>query len=54
MVQLSGVISECQPGFQLTKDTLYLALTEELWGIYCEDLGEHWQCNNGTVYRYIL
>ena len=33
--------AEYQSGFKLTKDTPYLALTGELWGVYCEDLGEN-------------
>ena len=26
----------------ITKDTTYLALTGELWCVFCEDLGENW------------
>ena len=32
-----------------TTDTPYLALMGELWGVYCEDLGENWLCYNGTT-----
>ena len=32
--------AEPQSDFDLTKDTLYLALTGELWGVSCEDFGE--------------
>ena len=32
-----------------TKDTPYLALTDELWGVFSEDLGENWQRYNGTT-----
>ena len=35
--------------FKLTKDTPYLALRGELWGVYCEELGENWLCFNGTA-----
>ena len=37
--------------FEPKKDTPYLGLTGELWGIFCKDLGENWQCYkyNGTV-----
>ena len=28
--------------FKLTKDTPQLALMSELWGVSCEDMGEHW------------
>ena len=38
---------------ELTRDTPYLALTGELWGVYCEDLGENWPRYNGTaLYMY--
>ena len=31
---------------ELTKDAPYLALTGELWGVFCEDLDENWpRCN---------
>ena len=32
-----------------SKDTPYLALTGELWGVICEDLGENWPLYNGTA-----
>ena len=32
-----------------TKDTPYLALTGELWGVFCEDLGENWPRYKGTA-----
>ena len=35
--------------FQLIKDTRYLAIMDELWGIYCEDLGETSPCYDGTT-----
>ena len=36
--------------FRITTYTLYLALTGELWGVYCEDFRENWQrYYNGTV-----
>ena len=28
--------------FKLTTDTTYLALRHELWGVYCDELGENW------------
>ena len=41
-----------KPEFVLTKDTPYLALTGELWSVYCEDLGENWLHYNGiTLYK---
>ena len=37
-----------------TKDTPYLTLISELWGVCCEDV-ENWQCCYGTVlYTYQL
>ena len=30
-------------------DTRYLALTGELWGVYCDDMGENWPRYNGTA-----
>ena len=41
----SGVIS--------TEDIPYLALTGELWGVFCEHLGENWPHYNGTA-LYVL
>ena len=35
-----------------TKDTPYLALTGELWGVFCEDWGENWPRYNGTALYY--
>ena len=32
-----------------TKDTPYLTLTGELWGVFCKDLGENWLYYNGTA-----
>ena len=43
---------ECQLDLKLTTDTPYLALTGELWGVYCEDLGKNWPRYSGTaLYR---
>ena len=37
--------------FVLTKDTPYVALMGELWGVYCEDFGENGPQYNGiTLY----
>ena len=33
----------------IKKDTPYLALTGELWGVFCEDFGENWPRYNGTA-----
>ena len=32
-----------------SKDTPYLALTGELWDVFCEDLGDNWLRYNGTA-----
>ena len=34
---------------ELIKDTLYFALTGELWGVFCKDLGENWPHYNSTA-----
>ena len=34
--------------FELTKDNPYLALTGELWGVFCEDFGKNWTHYNIT------
>ena len=37
--------------FNLTTDTPHLALMGELWGVYCEDLGENWpRYNDSALY----
>ena len=35
--------------FIITTDTPYLALTGELWAVFCEDFGENWLRYNGTA-----
>ena len=42
-------VAESQSDIRITTDTPYLALTGELWGVYCEDLGENWPRYNGTA-----
>ena len=36
---------------ELAKGTpyMYLALKGELWGVYCEDIGENWWHYHGTA-----
>ena len=41
--------AERKSDFKITTDTPYLALTDELSRVYCEDLGENWPRYNGTV-----
>ena len=41
--------AEYKSDFVATKDTPYLALTGELWGVFCEDFVENWLCYNSTA-----
>ena len=41
--------AESESDIRITTDTPYLALTGELWGVCCEDLGENWPRYNGTA-----
>ena len=47
---MTGAEFECK--FQSTKDTPYLALTGELWDVFCDDSGENWPRYNGTALYY--
>ena len=50
-------MAENESDISITADTLYLALTGELWGVYCEDFREKWPHYNGTalyLYKYIF
>ena len=40
--------------FKLTKDTLYIALTGELWGVYHGKFEENWPYYNGIALYYCL
>ena len=42
-------VAECISNFNLTTDTPHLALTGELWGVYCEYFGENWLHYNSTA-----
>ena len=47
------IVAKLKSGFKLTTDTPYLALTGEIWYVYCGDLGENWPHYNGTaLYMY--
>ena len=35
--------------FELTRNTPYLTLTNELWDVFCEYFGENWPCYKGTA-----
>ena len=41
--------TEHKSDFELTKDTPYLALMGELWGVCCEDFRENWSRKNDTA-----
>ena len=46
--------AEYKSEFEHTKDTPYLALTGELWSVFCGDFEENWQrYNTHTLYIYI-
>ena len=38
--------------FESTKYIPDLALTGELWGVFCENFGENWPRHNGTALYY--
>ena len=46
-------VTEAEPesDFNHTKDAPYLALTGELWGVFCEDLREIWPRYGSTALR---
>ena len=42
-------MAERKSNIRLTKDTPYLALTGELWGVFWEDFEENWPRYNSTA-----
>ena len=42
-------VAENESDFNITRDTPYLTLTRELWGVCCDDLGANWPRYNGTA-----
>ena len=46
---ITGTGAEYQSDAGSTKDTPYLALTGELWGVFCENLWENWSRYNDTA-----
>ena len=46
---IAGTEAEYQSDAGSTKDTPYLALTGELWGVFCEYFWEHWTRYNDTA-----
>ena len=47
--QVAITMSGSESVFRIATDTPYLALTCELWDVYCEDLGENLQRYNGAI-----
>ena len=47
-------MAEYQSDGEPTKDTLYLTLTGELWGAFCEYLSENWPGYNGTALYFFV
>ena len=43
-------VAEHKSNIRLTKGTPYLALTGELWGVFCEDFEENWPCYSTALY----
>ena len=46
---ITGTDAEYQPDARYTEDNPYLALTGELWVVFCECLWENWPRYNGTA-----
>ena len=43
------IAAEHESDLKLTRDTPYLALMGELWGVSSDDIGENWLHYNGTA-----
>ena len=51
---IAGIQAEYQSDVGSTKDTTYLALTGELWDVFCEYFWENWpRYNSTTLYFHI-
>ena len=46
---ITGNVAEHQSDVGSTNDPPYLALTGEIWGVFCENFWENWPRYNGTV-----
>ena len=42
-------VAESESDFRIATDTPYLALTGELWVVYCENFGDNWPRYNDTI-----
>ena len=51
-IQYFSYWAENKPEFVFTTDTPYLALTGEVWGVYCMEFGTNWLRYNGTTLYY--
>ena len=46
---IAGTQAEYESDVGYTEDTPYLALTGELWDVFCEYFWENWPRHNGTA-----
>ena len=46
-------MAESESDIRITTSILYLALTGELWGVYCDDFGEIWPRYNDTALYFV-
>ena len=51
---IAGTQAEYQSDAESTKDTPYLALTGELWDVFCEYFFLDWSRYNGTALYQVL
>ena len=51
---ITGTREEYKSYARSTKDTTYLALAGELWGVFCEYLWENWPRYNGIPLYFVL
>ena len=47
-------MAECESDFRITTDIPYLALTGELWGVFCEHFEENRRRYNGNAQHYVF
>ena len=47
-------VAESESDVRITTVTPYLALTDELWGVYCEEFGENWPRYNGPALYFVI
>ena len=47
-------VAQSESHLRIATNIQYIALTGEIWGTYCDGLGEKWPCYNGTVEYFIF